>query len=128
MEETINNYDDVCNFHGITADTLPGVDNLPEDDREAVIGFYKAMKTAQAINGNHKFDWNNWNEKKHVPVFDMEETEENPSAFVFSYSVYDFTRTLTGVGSRLSYLTAEKAKHGAIIACDFYKAFMTYKK
>lgn len=88
----------------------PAVDfsNVPEDLRSFFEGVYDAIVITEAINDGHKPDWDNNDEEKWYPWFDM-----SPSSFGFCAA--DYVRSLAGAGSwsRLKYASSADAKYSA---------------
>lgn len=62
----------------------------------------------RAYNGKKLPDWDNTNEKKWWPVFDM-----RISGFVFLGSYYDWTITVTDGGSRFAFITKDRCDKAA---------------
>lgn len=92
------------------ATNRPAVDfsNVPEDLREFFEGIYDAVVVTEAINEGHKPDWENGNEKKWYPWFNM-----SSSAFGFINAFYDSSFAIAGSGSRLKYRDAADATYSA---------------
>ena len=60
----------------------------------------------EALNEGWKPDWDNYNEAKYYPWFEM-----SPSSFAFDVSTYDNEAALAGSGSRLKLKSRELAKY-----------------
>lgn len=121
METTINSHDDACKFLG-KSNEVPDVEKFGK----ATVALHKLMDIIEARNkehnSNHKFDWNNRNQLKWQPWFDMEVDENNPSGFRFDGAGYD--RTYSSVGSRLCSETEELCVDIATKHLDLYRDFM----
>ena len=100
-------------------DALKGSDVIVEfnNDSDDEIAYKKLKVIVSAINNGWKPDWNNSDERKWFPVFNLS------SGFGFDGSSYIFTHTLAGVGSRLCTDTSDKAKY---IANQFEKEYQEY--
>ena len=104
---------------------------LPDEDKDLLI--YRTMNNAgitgyalatqklviivKALNEGWKPDWNNSNEYKYWPYFDM----RSASGFGFSHSLYAYWNTNTNVGSRLCLKSSELAKYAATQFIEIYK-------
>lgn len=119
--QQIKSFEDACKALGIEA-IVPDFSASPEHAK-ALTAHFKLVIIAQALNNNWKPDWNNNDEYKYFPWFDMEVTKENPSGFVL-YNVYcHFTNT--SVGSRLCFVSREVAQYAGTQFADLYKEYMT---
>lgn len=126
MSKQIASFEQACEALNI-ATTLPDVSALPEKHQKAIISHYKLIIIAQALNEGWEPDWNNWEERKYYPWFDLENYDkENTSGFGFSYGGYGNSRTSTDVGSRLCFKSWELAKYAGEIFIDLYKEYMMY--
>lgn len=103
------------------ATVLPATDNLPNG--KEILAAAKLFIIVQAQNGKRVFDWNDWNQRKYYPWFDMEKTEDNPGGFRLHY--VDFYSASSNVGSRLCFHTREEAEHIAETFIDLYRDLMT---
>jgi hypothetical protein len=130
MEETktlVTSFEEACQLRGYDPEKcLPEVSMYPAQHQTALIAAAKMFVINEAINEGHQFDWNNFDEKKWFPWFDMELTEDNPSGFRFyvAYCGID----LSHVGSRLSYRTRAAAEHAGKTFVDIYREMMVIKK
>lgn len=96
----------------------PKVDfsNFPEDLREYFEGQYNAVVLTEALNEGFKPDWDNWDERKYRPWFNM-----SPSAFGFGGANFDSSDAVAGTGSRLCNPTREIARYSAEQFKDVWK-------
>lgn len=116
---TITTFEQACEARGYDpSKVLPDVTNMPARYQAAALATAKMYIVTEAINEPVKENapwspnWNNYDEKKWHPWFDMEKDEKaNPSGFRFhdTYSDYDVTHTCTG--SRLSFKTKSRVEH-----------------
>ena len=94
----------------------------PKNDREKVANAKMMLDIiAEDMKGGYKFNDNDPNEKRWFPVFET-------AGFGFSYTLYDYSRTSTDVGSRLSFPTKEMAEHIGKQFNDLYKIIFTQSK
>ncbi|GHM98819.1 hypothetical protein WSM22_03090 [Cytophagales bacterium WSM2-2] len=107
---------DLLAEHGYT---LQRFDELCKDltiDERA----YRILKMlAVSLNEGWTPDWNNYNEGKYYPYFEM----GGSSGFLFHD--YDCWTSHSSVGSRLCFKTSELAKYAGIQFTDVYKQFMS---
>lgn len=81
---------------------------------------YKKIKIiARALNNGWTPDWDNDNEYKYYPYFNMQ------SGVGFSHSHYDRWRTTTSVDSRLCYKSSDLATYAGKQFESIYKDFLT---
>ena len=90
-----------------------------DEDCLATRSFLEATIICDVLNEGWKPNWDDSNERKWNPVFDMR------AGVGFSRSHYDYWRTSTNVGSRLCFKSEELAKYAATQFVDIYKKFMT---
>lgn len=103
--------------------------NISEDDfysscKELTIDeiAYKKLKLiAKSINEDWTPNWNDSNEYKYYPYFDMRENVG------FSVSAFDGWDTFAGVGSRLCFKTKELAEYSGKQFISIYKDFLIIK-
>jgi len=99
-----NTFEEYCAHHGIAeSDVLPDVSRVPKKHQAAILSTTKLVLLTEAINEGHDFNWNDWQERKWRPWFDLEVDENNPTGFRFGGSVCDCVHTSAGGGSRLCY-------------------------
>jgi hypothetical protein len=120
---TIKSFEDACKKENIDPSILPDVSGIPEEFRKPVIGHYKLMIIFKAINNGWTPDWKNWDQYKYYPWFEV-----LSSGFGFSRSGYNFTNTVTSVGSRLCTDTSKKAMYIAEQFEAEYKEFLLYSE
>lgn len=95
---------------------VPDFSNLPADMRKHFEAQYKMIVIAEALNGGWMPDWNNYNEYKYYPWFEM-----SPSSFAFDDSYYDAAIARAGSGSRLKFRTRELSEYAAKQFIDIWK-------
>lgn len=118
--QTIQTFEDACSKLQLDPSTvLPEVSNLPNG--KALLALAKLFIIIEAINDGWKPDWNNYDEYKYYPWFDLKKEENNPSGFRLDGVVYDCT--YSRVGSRLCFASREKAEYAAKQFEDLYKDY-----
>lgn len=122
----VKTFEAACNFCGYDPEkVLPDVKAFPTHLQNALTSYAKLLIITEAINEKHVFDWNNWNERKYFPWFDLEKDEtNNPSGFRFLVTIYVFTYSDSAGGSRLCYRNARDAEFSAVTFIDLWKAMM----
>jgi hypothetical protein len=116
----IKTFEDACNVKGIDANkVLPDVSTYPEAHQKALIAAAKLFIIVDAVNGDSKFDWSDWDQPKYYPWWDLETEENNPSGFRL-HDVYCLYSDST-VGSRLCFHTREEAEQVATDFIDLYR-------
>lgn len=82
------------------------------------INYEKLKIIVKAINQGWTPDWNDTNQAKWFPYFKVS------SGFAFSVWHYNYTTSLTSVGSRLCFESEEKSNYAAKQFTDIYKHFL----
>jgi hypothetical protein len=120
MYTEIKTFEDACKVLNLDATTIiPDFSFFPESDKEAMIAHSKLVIIAKAINGDWVPNWNDWDQYKYYPWFEM----GSPSGGGFSYYDDDAWLTYSYVGSRLCFETREMAKYVGKQFEDLYKAY-----
>jgi hypothetical protein len=90
----IKSFEDACRVRGIDLETcLPDVKSSPAHHQQALIATAKMYIIAEALNQDPETkecwrpDWNNWDQYKYIPWFDLEVDKDNPSGFRFHGSL-----------------------------------------
>jgi hypothetical protein len=115
--ENFKTFEDACKQLGLNPDEV-----ITGNDTSDEVAYKKLKIIAIAINEGWIPDWNNDNQKKWWPWFNLS------SGFGFSHSYYDCTRTFATVGSRLCFETQEKSDYAAQQFIEIYKEFLTITK
>jgi hypothetical protein len=111
--EKIKTFKDACIALKIKTENLFNSNDTPD------VRAYKQLKVIIcAINEGWTPDWNNDNQRKYYPWFNLS------SGFGFSSSGYGCGRTHTLVGSRLCFESEEKCIYTANQFLDIYKDFL----
>ena len=119
ITDKVKSFEDACQLLGIEPN-VPEVSMLPENHKKAIVAHYKLVIIAEAVNEGWKPNWDNWDERKYYPWFDL---EGSSSGAGFSYDVYDGWRTVSSVGSRLCFKTWELAEYIGKTFIDLYKDY-----
>jgi len=120
---TIKTFEDACAKLGIDPEKLPDVSNISEEFAKPIIAAYKLMIIYKAINNGWKPDWNNYNQYKYYPWFEV-----LSSGFGFSGSDYYYGLAYSTVGSRLCTDSREKALYIAEQFEEEYKDYFLYSE
>lgn len=121
--EKIKSFEEACKVEGLDPDkVLPDVSGFPSIHQKALTALAKLIIVVDVLNGDWNPDWNNDDEYKYYPWFDMEKTKENPSGF-WLISV-GYISASSGVGSRLCFHSRELAEHAAEHFLDLYRDYM----
>lgn len=112
--DEIKTFEDACKELDINPQAVYYKDGTPDE-----IVYKKLKIIIQAINQGWTPDWNNSNQKKWWPWFNLS------SGFGFSGALYYYVITDAHVGSRLCFETQEKAAYAGKQFLDLYKEFLT---
>lgn len=119
----VKTFEEACAHRGLDPEkVLPDVTMFPERDQKALIAVAKLMILNPVLNDDKLPNWQNRDEYKWEPWFDMEKDENNPTGFRFDVSVYD--NSYSYVGSRLGYRTREISDHAGKVFEDLYRDMM----
>ena len=111
----IKTFEDACEELGIeNPESL-----FTENDTPDEIAYKKLKIVVKAINQGWVPDWDNKNQSKWWPWFNLS------SGFGFSHSNYDYDYTHTAVGSRLCFASEAQSNYAASQFIDLYKQFLT---
>jgi hypothetical protein len=111
----IKTFEDACTEIELTQEDLLHIKN---DDSSDEVAYKKLKIVISAINQGWIPDWNNGNEKKWWPYFNLS------SGFGFSSAFYGCDGTDASVGSRLCFETQEKAAYAGTQFLDLYEQFL----
>lgn len=115
----IKSYADACKALKI-ATKLPVITGASVADRKAMIALHKLSIIVKALNEGWKPNWEDSNQYKYYPYFDMRRGG-------FSYVDCNYWDTLTTVDSRLCYKSSEVAMYAGKTFFPLYKDLMTLK-
>lgn len=114
ITELVKSFEDARNMTG--RPDVPDFSNLPTDMRKHFEAQYKMIVIAEALNEEWIPDWDNYDEYKYYPWFEM-----SPSSFAFGASAYVHATASAGSGSRLKFRTRELAEYAAKQFIDIWK-------
>lgn len=112
----IETFEEALEHQGIDKDAFEESCNGLEKDE---IAYKKVKIIAKALNNGWTPDWDNSNEYKYYPYFDM------CSGVGFSYSFYDCWDSHSFVGSRLCFKSSDLATYAGKQFESIYKDFLT---
>lgn len=104
ITDRVKSFEDACQVLGISTN-VPEVKGLPRKHQKAIIANYKLIVIAEALNEGWKPNWQDSDEYKYYPWFDM----SNPAGVGFSNTNSTASNTLANVGSRLCLKNRELA-------------------
>ena len=121
ITDKVKSFEDACKVLGIET-KLPEVSMLPINHQKATIAHYKLVIIAEALNEGWKPNWDNWDEIKYHPWFDM---EGSSSGSGFAFGGYGSWVADSYVGSRLCFKSRELAEYAGKQFTEIYKEYMT---
>lgn len=104
ITDRVKSFEDACQVLGISTN-VPEVKGLPRKHQKAIIANYKLIVIAEALNEGWKPNWQDSDEYKYYPWFDM----SNPAGVGYSYTNYTASITYASFGSRLCLKNRELA-------------------
>jgi len=124
----IKSFTEACKKLNVDPKSVEAFKTLPKEYKKYMTAMYKLTIITQAINENKKANWNDSNEPKYFPWFQIEANDKNPSGVGFSHSDFAFWRTGTFVGSRLSFRNREDCLYAIKQFESLYKIIFLYIK
>lgn len=104
ITDRVKSFEDACQVLGISTN-VPEVKGLPRKHQKAIIANYKLIVIAEALNEGWKPNWQDSDEYKYYPWFDM----SNPAGVGFSNTFNAASYAGAGIGSRLCLKNRELA-------------------
>ena len=104
ITDRVKSFEDACQVLGISTN-VPEVKGLPRKHQKAIIANYKLIVIAEALNEGWKPNWQDSDEYKYYPWFDM----SNPAGVGCSYTYSAASYTYASFGSRLCLKNRELA-------------------
>lgn len=104
ITDRVKSFEDACQVLGISTN-VPEVKGLPRKHQKAIITNYKLIVIAEALNEGWKPNWQDSDEYKYYPWFDM----SNPAGVGYSHTHSAASHTVAYVGSRLCLKNRELA-------------------
>lgn len=105
----VETFKQACDMLSIPV-ALPEVANLPERFQRKVLADYQLDVMIEAENESHVFDYNDFDERKYFPVFDMETYGDNPAGSGFVLGAVAGEYDAANVGSRRVFKTEESCR------------------
>ena len=102
--EKIKTFEDAMEATG--RKEVPDFSSFPEEMRKHFEALFKMVVIVEALNEGWKPDWDDYNECKYYPWFEM-----SPSSFAFCASVYAYGVADAGSGSRIKLKSRELAEY-----------------
>jgi len=122
MESQIKTFEDACVALGLnSAEEIPFA-NPKNGNQKAVNAAAKLFIIANALNGDWVADWDNWDQYKYYPWFNMRSKAAGGSGF--SCHDFSFGHGHSFVGSRLVYKDRETAEYAGTQFLDIYRDLM----
>ena len=120
----LETFEAACEVVGIDSKNVPNVENLPIGHAKAIVSTYMLFVLSEASwkHKGEKIDWNNYDQRKYYPWFDLE--KYSGSASGVSYGGYDYDCSDSNVGSRLVFPDLETAEYVANTHLHLYKDMM----
>jgi len=119
ITDRIKTFEDGCEELGISNNACRPIFDEDEDPDE--IAYKKLKVIVGALNEGWIPDWNDSNQKKWYPWFNLS------SGFGFSDSNYFYTAAAAGVGSRLCFRDKLTSDYAGQQFIDLYEQFLTLK-
>ena len=104
ITDRVKSFEDACQVLGISTN-VPEVKGLPRKHQKAIIANYKLIVIAEALNEGWKPNWQDSDEYKYYPWFDM----SNPAGVGYSFTLRTASNTAANIGSRLCLKNRELA-------------------
>lgn len=104
ITDRVKSFEDACQVLGISTN-VPEVKGLPRKHQKAIIANYKLIVIAEALNEGWKPNWQDSDEYKYYPWFDM----SNPAGVGYSNTNNAASNTTAAFGSRLCLKNRELA-------------------
>lgn len=104
ITDRVKSFEDACQVLGISTN-VPEVKGLPRKHQKAIIANYKLIIIAEALNEGWKPNWQDSDEYKYYPWFDM----SNPAGVGCSNTASTASGTFASIGSRLCLKNRELA-------------------
>lgn len=104
ITDRVKSFEDACQVLGISTN-VPEVKGLPRKHQKAIIANYKLIVIAEALNEGWKPNWQDSDEYKYYPWFDM----SNPAGVGYSSTNNTASNTSANFGSRLCLKNRELA-------------------
>lgn len=125
MQNTIKTFEDACKALNIKPEDVlhSAHSDALQKDIKAVNAFMKLTIIARALNEGWEPNWNDWNERKYYPWFNMGDRNASPGV---GFSCHDFVtgHVASSVSSRLCYKNYDLAQYAGKQFIELYKEYM----
>jgi hypothetical protein len=124
MKTTFNK---ACKNQGYDPDKImPDFSMYPEKHRKALSALAQLLILADDANPkDFEPDFNNLNQRKWLPIVDMQKTKSNPSGFRFYAAYYGWSHTYASLGSRLTFSDEKTTQEFFENNKDLYQDLLT---
>jgi hypothetical protein len=119
----ITSFENACTSLKLKTNCLPDVSAFPTEHQQALLAHAQLIIIAQALNEGWKPNWNDTDQWKYYPWFEIQASEDKPSGFGFSGTGYDFWLSRAGVGSRLCFKSRSLAIYAGKQFAELYKQY-----
>lgn len=124
ITERVKTFEDACEVLGVEGEIFAGsLHDALSGDAKSIAAEIKLILIIRALNQGWKPDWNDDDEYKYYPWWDMEQSKSNPTGF--GLLSVDCFSTGSSVGSRLCFKSEELAQYAAKQFTDLYKDYFT---
>ena len=110
MSKKITTIEECFQLKGLDINIMPDVSMLPERFQKAQIALFKLHVAAEVVNDGWEPDYNNWDQPKYQPIFEVNATDEKKSGVGLSYVGYVGWDAFSFVGVRLCFEDRDTAK------------------
>lgn len=119
VRDRVKTFEDACRETDCYPEniTVSGI-GLDEKELKALAAYQKLFVVAKALNEGWVPDWNNGNQYKYYPWFNME------NGFAFVVYVFSYRRRISYVGSRLCFKSRELAEYAGKQFIHLYEQVM----
>ena len=107
----IESYEDACAAIGIKPLTIEDFSSLPEDERQYHYSQHRLLTVHSAFHAGRTFDWEDVNQRKFLPVWDMETYGDGRKNDGCVLHFVNCNYGCTSVGSRLCSFSTEEAEY-----------------
>ena len=118
----IASFEEACKKEGLNPEDETPFKNPSNGRQLAVNAAAKLFIISKSLNGDWVADWDNWDQYKYYPWFDMRTSAAGGSGF--SYAGFDCDAGGSFVGSRLVYKDRQTAEYAGKQFIDIYRDLM----
>ncbi|MCF0070243.1 hypothetical protein LZD49_07150 [Dyadobacter sp. CY261] len=117
----IKTFEDACEALGLDSQLEIPYPHPASDRQKGINAAAKLFIIAEALNEGWKPNWEDWDEYKYYPWFNM-----SAGGSGFSFLVYGYDDSLSDVGSRLVFRSRELAEYAGETFLDIYRDWMLF--